>query len=183
MFILSNLKLIADAKIIIPNISIKDDFSIKSDGKEVYFKVVGGHGPDSAYIHVPSEKIICTGDNLVECFPQFPGDPDATLDVLNRWESLDIIKIIPGHGKIVGKEYITKVRSYFEGLIAVLENLTLEKLSLKEVINHPNLPEYFGVHQTNWMKGLPNRRDEIENTIRVWYRFIKRKFKNLQLAP
>jgi glyoxylase-like metal-dependent hydrolase (beta-lactamase superfamily II) len=172
-------KIFAKVNIFIPNIKVKDaEFRIESNGKEIIYRVVGGHSPDSAFIYVPSEKIICTGDNLIECFAQIPGNPYETLDIFNTWESLEINNVIPGHGNIVGKEYLLEVRSYFKDLVSVLENLCTQGVSVKEAISHSSVPEYFGKYKPNWMEVLPGRKGIIKTYTRSWYRFIKRSLKS-----
>jgi len=171
-------KIIANVNIFIPNIKVKDtEFRIESDGKELIYRVVGGHSPDSSYIYVPSEKIICTGDNLLECFAQIPGNPYETLDIFNIWESLEIKNVIPGHGKVVGKEYILQVRRYFKDLISVLEKLYAQGVSVKDAITHSSIPEYISKHQPNWVEVLPGRKGISKKFTRSWYRFIKRRLK------
>ena len=172
-------EIMTNVNLFIPNIIVKDTkFRIESDGKELIFKIVGGHSPDSAFVYVPSEKIICTGDNLLECFAQIPGNPYETLSIFDHWESLDINKIIPGHGKVIEKEYLSKVRTYFKDLISALENLCTQGASIKEIISHSSIPEYFGKSQSNWMEVLPGRAGIIKIYTRSWCRFIKKRLKS-----
>jgi len=170
-------EIIINTKLFVPNIKVKDDFRIKSGETELIFQVIGGHSIDSAHIYVPKEQILCAGDNLIECYAQLLGNPDESLKIFRNWESLEISKIIPGHGKIVGKEYITKARKYYEDLIFVLEEFSTQKLTIKEVLNHPDLPEYFGKNQSNWMEGIRPNSNWIDNVVRSWYRYIKQKSK------
>ena len=93
-----------------------------------------GHTPNETIIHIPKEKVVFTGDNVVyrvrpvfrECCPK-------------RWvESLEIIKgmdveaIIPGHGEVRDKGAIDEMISYIEEVFdqvraAIRKGLTKEE--------------------------------------------------------
>ena len=167
-----------NAELFIPNTIVKDQFRIDSDGIELIFQVIGGHSIDSAHVYVPTEQLLCAGDNLIECYAQRPGNPDDMLKVFNNWESLEVSNAIPGHGRPVGKEYMMKVKKYYEDLIFKLEEFNAQKLSIKEVLTHADLPEYFGKNQLNWMEGIKPDSKWIETMIRGWYRYIKRRAKS-----
>ncbi len=170
-------EIIANAEIFIPNIIVKDELWLGEGKEELLFKVIGGHSGGSAFVYFPRDKTLCGGDNLLECYAQLPGNPDEALQIYRHWESLDIEKAIPGHGTVVNKDYISKIKRYYEDLISFLEEISSKKLSVKEALNHPNLPEYFGKSQTNWTEGCFPDAQWIENTVKSWYRAIKRKEK------
>jgi len=140
----------------------------------VIFQVIGGHSIDSAYIYFPSEKVLCTGDNLIECFAQLPGVPEDTLRIFSHWQTLDIEKVIPGHGNIVNKEYLLNVKSYFEELNSTLKNLIDNNTPRREVFNHPSLPKYFARNQPNWTESSKPDMKWIDMTLKSWYRYIKK---------
>lgn len=137
-------EILAKTKFFIPNIVVKDDYKLESDGIELLYKKVGGHSPDSAYVYFPSEKILCVGDNLLECYAQLPGNPDETLRIYNELKSLDIEVIVPGHGSFANPAYFEQVMNYFENIIAFLEKAIAEKITIKNVLQHSDLPAYFG---------------------------------------
>lgn len=141
------------------------------------FKKIGGHSPDSAFVYSPSEKVLCIGDNLQECYAQLPGNPDETSIIFDELKSLDIKIIVPGHGRFVGPAYFDKVVNYFKNVITFLKRAIADKITLRNILQHPELPEYFGRTQDNWTEGLKPDSKWIENTIRSWYRYIKRESK------
>ncbi len=170
-------KIIANAEIFIPNIIVKDELWLGDNGKELLFKVIGGHSAGSAFIYFPHDKILCGGDNLIECYFQRPGNFDEALQLYHHWDSLDIEKAIPGHGMVVTKGYLSKIRRYYEDLASFLEIISSKNLSVKEVLNHPKLPKYFGKSQENWTEGCVPGAQWINDSIKSWYRTIKRKQK------
>ncbi|MHA2038154.1 MAG: MBL fold metallo-hydrolase [Promethearchaeota archaeon] len=158
-----------------PNILVKKELKIGEEPFNLIFHVLGGHSIDSASIYFPYEKVLCAGDNLIESFAQLPGTPSETLAIYKYWESLDIDKIVPGHGNIVGKDYLVKIKLYFEKLHSTLHSLIDQKIPRKLVYNHPSLPKYFAESQPNWIESPNSDMKWLEMTIRSWYRYLKRK--------
>ncbi len=161
-----------NANLFLPHIGVKEKLAIGPEEREIIFRVIGGHSKDSASIYLPAEKVLCTGDNLLTCYAQLPGNPTETFEIFDYWETLDIDNVVPGHGDVVGKKFIAKVRTFFEELIAALENLKSQELSEKEVVNHPNLPSYFGEELPSWIEGGKYHTQWLELNIKSWYRCI-----------
>lgn len=172
------IKIVKNAEFFIPNILVKEEIRIGSKENEVIFCVVGGHSIDSSYVYYPHDRVLCSGDNLLECFAQIPGTPEHTLKILSQWESLNIKKIIPGHGAIINKDYLIKVKSYYEDLVSVLENLIDNNISRKKILNHPDLPIYFARNDPNWSESSRQGLNWIEVVIQNWYRYLKRIHRN-----
>jgi glyoxylase-like metal-dependent hydrolase (beta-lactamase superfamily II) len=168
------IKIVKEVKLSPPRILVKKELRIGSTENEVIFRVIGGHSIDSAYIYYPKERVLCAGDNLIECFSQLPGTPEETLKIYSQWESLAIDKVIPGHGNIITKEYLLKVKSYFEDLVSVLKNLIASNIPRREIFNHPSLPRYFARNQPNWAESSRPGMKWIEMTTKSWYRYLKR---------
>ena len=162
---------IRNARLFLPHVGIKEELVIGSE-KQVIFRVIEGHSKDSACIYSPVERILCTGDNLLTCYAQLPGNPSKTLEIFNYWETLDINKVIPGHGPVVEKEYIGKVRIYFEELISALKGLKAQNLPVKDVLHHPSLPFYFGKTQPEWIEGGKYHTKWLEMIIKYWYKWL-----------
>jgi len=165
-------EIVARLNLILPNITVNHKLSIRFEEIEVIFQVIGGHSKDSAYVYIPNYSLLCTGDNLIECYPQIPGSSEDALAIINHWEGLDCDKIIPGHGNVVNKEYINQLKKYYKDLITVLERLYRQKLSFKKVINNPSIPEYFGKQHLGWKKGCWLDSDWNKDLIKAWHREI-----------
>lgn len=168
------IKTVKKTELQIPNILVKEELRIGSGNNEIIFRVIGGHSVDSAYIYYPSEKVLCGGDNLIECFAQLPGLPQDTLRIFSHWETLDIEKVIPGHGNVVTKNYLLNVKSYFEDLISTLKHFKANNIPRRDVYTHPSLPKYFARNQPNWSESSKPDMKWIEMTIKSWYRYLKK---------
>ena len=162
-------------ELFVPSKGIKKELRIGPKDNEVIYRVIGGHSKDSAYVYVPSERVLCGGDNLIECYAQLSGNPSETLTIYEHWASIDFDYAIPGHGKVVKKDFVLDIKRYFEKLISALENLIKQKIPRKEVITHPSIPEYFGKRRPDWREGCFPNSNWIEMTIRSWYRYLKSK--------
>ncbi len=165
---------IRKAQLFLPNIRVKDELTITSGTHEIIFKVIGNHTAGSAHLYYPQGKVLCSGDNLLECYPQLLASNWESLDLLRSWEEMDIKYVIPGHGKPVTKEYITKVRQYYEDLISFLKQEINKKTSLKDILKNPQLPAYFGTKQTDWQYACRFGANWLTDVIEDWYRFLKK---------
>lgn len=73
-----------------------------------------GHTKGQIAVYVPKEKVLFVGDTIFcECQTWFHGaDPDAWLWSLDFLKTLDADYIVPGHGPICNKDYITKQSAF-----------------------------------------------------------------------
>ena len=73
-----------------------------------------GHTKGQIAVYIPEEKVVFTGDTIFNnCQTwMYEADPDEWLKSLKYLESLDVDFIIPGHGPVCTKQYIS-VQSAF----------------------------------------------------------------------
>ncbi|MFX0117308.1 MAG: MBL fold metallo-hydrolase [Candidatus Hodarchaeota archaeon] len=148
-------------------LTFSKEITFGSEKHPLLFRYCGGHTDDSIYGFLPSEKVIIAGDNLLSNMPQYFPFVDTDLDkwitCLQSWEQMNADKFICGHGGIVGKNHVTKVREFFEKLREYLDKSLKENFSLKEALNHPDMPTYFENDPEKWIKqGI---RQQLENLI------------------
>ncbi len=80
-----------------------------------------GHTPGVTAVHIPEEKVVFTGDNVVGRTRTAYHDalPEKWIKSLKLLEALDIRIVLPGHGKVVDKAYLKQqaaiVRGWWEG--------------------------------------------------------------------
>jgi len=165
---------IKKAELFSPNISVKDEMKITSNDHEINIKVIGSHTTGSVHVFYPKGRVLCTGDNLLECYPQLLASNWKSLDLLRSWETLDVVHVVPGHGKPVTKDYITKVRQYYEDLISFLKKEINKNTPLKDVLKNPQLPAYFGTKQTDWQYACRFGANWLTAVIEDWYKLLKK---------
>ena len=73
-----------------------------------------GHTRGQTAVYVPKEKVVFVGDTIFcECQTWFhAADPDAWLWSLDFLKTLEVDYIVPGHGPICKKDYITKQSAF-----------------------------------------------------------------------
>ena len=84
-----------------PNVTLADRMTLFRGGREIQLLFFGkGHTGGDVVVYLPQEKILFTGDLLLEGIPymgdSFPGDWIETLGMLGQ---LDFEIIVPGHGR------------------------------------------------------------------------------------
>ena len=140
---------IKTAKPFMPTEWFNEKKVIGSGKSQVSFINTGGHTSCSSSVFFPLEGVLVAGDLVqVDQYPYF-GDPstdmNSWIETFKKWETLPIKKICPGHGGVVDKGYLKKMRNYFETLIFTLKQLKKQNLPVKEVIRHKKLPKgYWG---------------------------------------
>jgi phosphoglycerate dehydrogenase-like enzyme/glyoxylase-like metal-dependent hydrolase (beta-lactamase superfamily II) len=94
-----------------------DEKLVLDDGKHhVEFLFLGhAHTAGDAFMYLPKEKILCTGDACTNGAFNFMGHSDSAswIRVLDRAMQLDVTLVCPGHGPLAGKDVLQKQQKYF----------------------------------------------------------------------
>ncbi|HET6421672.1 MAG TPA: MBL fold metallo-hydrolase, partial [Geobacteraceae bacterium] len=102
-------------KIAYPTITFTDRMSIDLGNQEIELIYVGpSHTGGSIMVLVPDRKVLFTGDILFTDFHPFLADGDIPGWVrnLDYIATLDVDRIVPGHGPISGKKDIAEMKNY-----------------------------------------------------------------------
>ncbi|NHJ87485.1 MAG: MBL fold metallo-hydrolase [Asgard group archaeon] len=155
-----------NANVYLPTLGIPSTAIIGDSENQYIFKIIGGHSEDSAYLYNEKESILIAGDNFncehADNSPCMLAGAIRCIDILKQFETMNISKVIPGHGPVVGKEYITTTRTYLENMLTALKKFKSQNLPIEEVMTHPDLPKFFedklpkswNVILTNWYNGI-----------------------------
>ena len=84
-----------------PNVTMTDRMTLFRGGREIQLLFFGkGHTGGDIVVYLPQEKILFTGDLLLEEIP-FMGDgyPADWVDTLEKLSHLDFKVVVPGHGR------------------------------------------------------------------------------------
>lgn len=147
---------IGSAKPFLPTRWFKEEITFGGGDRRLVVTNAGGHSSCSSFARFGPEGVIVAGDLVqVDQYPYF-GDPSTDLQAwiktLARWEGMEIAKIAPGHGRIVERDYIPRMRLFFEEMISALKQLKAEGVPEEEVVRHPSLPKRY------WPEDLPEPR-------------------------
>ncbi|MHA2246644.1 MAG: MBL fold metallo-hydrolase [Candidatus Hodarchaeales archaeon] len=154
------------------DVKVAETFTIGSKGNKALFQVSEGHSPDSAYVYYPSDLVLLAGDNLLSCYAQVFSNGKKVLELYRSWESLDMKYIIPGHGFVINKNYLTNVRIYFDDLIEVLTELKSQGLTISQVLKHADLPEYCYKNHSKWEEGGRRHTGWLNSGIKYWFKHV-----------
>ena len=155
----------------LPTRTFDKSVSLVVGDREIQVLLLGrGHTDGDVFIHLPKEKVVATGDALIDWMPYmndgFPEDWVHTLDALEKY---DFDKIIPGHGGVMPKEQLTFFRGYMADLIAAIKSARADGASLDEM--KKTLPDRLAVKYEQGMSKhtLGRYRDRIALNIEVAY--------------
>ena len=158
----------------LPNRTFDRTVSLNVGEREIQILLLGrGHTDGDVFIHLPKEKVVATGDALIDWMPfmndGFPEDWVRTLDAL---EKFDFTQIIPGHGGVMPKEQLTFFRGYIADLVAAIKAADAEGASLDEM--KKTLPDRLAVKYEQGMSKHPlgRYRDRIGLNIEIAYQKV-----------
>ncbi|HZT77005.1 MAG TPA: MBL fold metallo-hydrolase [Vicinamibacterales bacterium] len=102
-----------------PNVTLSDHLTFWRGGREIRLLYLGrGHTGGDVVVYLPNERVICTGDLLVNGIANLiDGFVDVWPDTLEKLKPLDFTDVIPGHGDpFKGKERIDWFQAYLRDL-------------------------------------------------------------------
>jgi len=103
----------------VPTRTVSQTVKLQEGGREIHLMLLGrGHTDGDLYIYLPKEKVMATGDAVVDWMP-FIGDgyPEEWIQTVAALERLDISQLIVGHGDPAPKSHLTFFRSYLIDLV------------------------------------------------------------------
>jgi len=83
-----------------PNVTFSDQVTLHLGGREIQVLHARAITPGDTYVYLPQEKLLITGDILVNPVPFAVGGsfPQEWIDALKRLDAMEISVIVPGHG-------------------------------------------------------------------------------------
>ena len=108
-----------------PNLTFETSMSIYIGGRELEILHLGkAHTSGDIFIHVPSEKLVFTGDVIQKERVPYLGDsyPNDWLDTDDRVSELPINKFVSGHGDIGNHEDLMEARAFIHTLVGETKN-------------------------------------------------------------
>jgi cyclase len=127
--------------------AIPDDFKFKAPtitftGKLTFFlgshtfQLINmpGHSAFQSPVFVPEEGVLFTSDNVVNGTPPFMHQalPYAWIESLKQMQKLGAKKLVPGHGKVCGPEYLANMIEIVQVAIDTVNTAMKKGISLKE---------------------------------------------------
>jgi len=123
----------------LPTRTVGTTLTLKEGGREIQLHVLGrGHTNGDLYTFLPKEKVIATGDALIDWMPfmndGYPGEWPDTLVALGK---LGFEHIIPGHGEPCTKAYLKEQGQIVENWVGYIERFVDRGLTPEEILKQP----------------------------------------------
>ena len=161
----------------LPNRTVANSVTLNEGGREIQILLLGrGHTDGDIFIHLPKEKVVATGDALIDWMPfmndGFPEDWVQTLDAL---EKFDFDHIIPGHGEVASRDHLVFFRGYLTDLIDAVKKAHADGAGLDEM--RKAIPDQLALRYEKGMSKYPlgQYRDRIGLNIEMAYRKVIKK--------
>jgi cyclase len=119
----------------LPTRTVTTMTTLNEKGREIQLHVLGrGHTNGDLYVYLPKEKVVVTGDAVVDWMPfignGFPEDWVRTMDALGK---LDFDHMILGHGDVVTKAHLAFFRGYLADLVDAVKKGAAGGASLEDL--------------------------------------------------
>ncbi|WP_089944652.1 MBL fold metallo-hydrolase [Candidatus Entotheonella palauensis] len=156
---------------ILPTQTVAQSMTLNEGGREIQLLLLGrAHTDGDLFIYLPKEKVIITGDAVVDWMP-FLGDgyPEEWIGTLDALEQLDFTHMILGHGNVAPKSHVSFFRSYLTDLIDAVKRAAADGATVAEMqvaVADQLAPQY---EQGMSKYPLSRYRDRIESTIEIVY--------------
>src|SRR5262249_62324096 len=126
----------------LPTRTVSTTLTLKEGGREIQLLVLGrGHTNGDLYTYLPKEKVIATGDALIDWMPFLnDGFPEDWVQTLAAVEKLDFTSIIPGHGEVQPKSHAAFLRGYVVDLIAAVKKARDDRATQSESQTRVDVP-------------------------------------------
>jgi len=108
-----------DLQVTPPNVTLADHMTLFRGSREIRLLYVGhGHTGGDVVVYLPKERVLCTGDLLVNGVANLiDGYVNEWPAALEKLKPIDFVDVIPGHGApFKGKEQIDWFQSYLRDL-------------------------------------------------------------------
>jgi len=165
----------AEAVVPLPQICFEDSLILHLPPLTLEIRRLGGHTPACSVVYIPEEKVIFTGDVIINS--PTPGMREANvgqwLKGLEWIESLPVDRIIPGHGEAGGKELVGKLKEYLTGIQAAMEKLVQDGRPKKEAVVDASFDKFFRVDSSRGAYWVKSRKETFRRGLETLYDEVK----------
>lgn len=130
-----------------PQITFDNHLTLKLGAHTFELYHTPGHSSSQLCVFIPEERVAFTGDTLFSNCQTWlhSADIDELLKTLDFLETLEVDWFVPGHGPIVGKEFLVEQRALIYEWIAAVEKGIQIGWSVDDCINNISFEYLFPV--------------------------------------
>ena len=127
---------LAEVRMVAPEVTVIDGLSLYKGNHHLDILFFGGHSQASIGVYLPEEKVLFTGDVVVNGRHPNLSQAQSTqwLQALERIRSLDVEIIVPGHGEPGDLGMVEGMQNYIQELRQRVENLYRNGSSRRETV-------------------------------------------------
>lgn len=128
----------------LPDITLSQEMTLYLGKHSFHIIAVPGHTASETVVFVPEERVVFASDNVVMGMPiMVDSVPEEWLKSLKKLQTLDIDKVIPGHGPLCNKEQLQIMYDNVKYCIDSVKAAIAKGWSLKEVQDKVTLADRF----------------------------------------
>jgi cyclase len=161
----------------LPTRTVGNTMTLNEHGREIQLLLLGrGHTDGDVYVYLPKEKVVVTGDAVVDWMPFLnDGYPEEWVQTLTALERIDFTQMILGHGEVTTKEHLTFFKGYLTDLIASVKKAAADGGTLEEL--KKTIPDQLAPQYERGMSKYPlgQYRDRVGLNIEMVYQKVVKK--------
>jgi glyoxylase-like metal-dependent hydrolase (beta-lactamase superfamily II) len=128
---------LAGTKVAFPTLTFKERVTLDLGNTQIQLLYLGpAHTTGSILVYLPKEKVLFTGDLLFTNFHPFLGEAnmEGWIKVLDYLMTIDVEKIIPGHGPVSTKKDVADLKKYLLVFDQKAKELTAQSQDLQVIV-------------------------------------------------
>lgn len=118
-----------------PNATFSDSVTLHLGGREIRVLHARAITPGDTFVYLPKEKILITGDILVNPIPFAVGGsyPQEWIETLQKLNQFEVDTIIPGHGEAEhDRSYLQRNLTLFQGVLTDVKAAKANGINLEQ---------------------------------------------------
>jgi len=164
-------------KPILPTRTVSKTATLNERGREIQLLLIGrGHTDGDLYIYLPKEKVVVTGDAVIDWMPFLnDGYPEEWVQTLHALEQVDFTHMILGHGEVATKAHLAFFKGYLADLIAAVKKAAADGGTLAEM--QQVIPDQLASKYESGMSKYPSGRyrDRVGQNIEMVHKKVVQK--------
>ena len=132
-------------KVTLPTLTLQDHLTLTYKKRKIEILYLGkGHTEDDLVVYLPEDKILFSGDLVyVGRLPWLgDGNTKSWLRTIEKLKTLEFESVVPGHGKVGNRKDLLRFERYLTDLRVAVITSMLQGLSLEEMKQTIQIPEY-----------------------------------------